>query len=153
MKLISALAMITAIGASSATASDFGAKIGELACKLTSVDNMVVYSSEEFDCEYKPNSGDTHAYKGVMKSVGVNLSVTKDATLVWGVLTATKEAKAPDLLTGLYVGGTAKVAIAGGAAANVLIGGSLDSIALQPFSVSGVTGYGAALDLASFELK
>lgn len=153
MKLLSALAVTSAICASAATAADYGAKVGELTCTLTNVENAVIYTNEEFDCQYKPNTGDPQSYKGVLKSVGLNLSVTKDATLVWGVLTGTKEANAPDFLKGIYAGGTAKIAIGGGAAANILIGGSLDSIALQPFSVSGVTGYGAALDVASFELK
>ncbi|RYH07797.1 DUF992 domain-containing protein [Tropicimonas sp. IMCC6043] len=38
------------------------ADIGVLTCKLTDVKNDIVYSREEFACEFKPNVGDTQTY-------------------------------------------------------------------------------------------
>ena len=63
--------------------ADFGADIGVLTCKLKDVHNDIVYSAEEFACEFKPKSGDAQSYTGQIKSLGLDLSVTKDMTLVW----------------------------------------------------------------------
>ena len=130
-----------------------GTQVGVLTCSMTGIDNVVVYTKEEFDCEYKPNHGDAQHYKGVIKEIGVNLSITKDNTMVWGVIAPVRELDSPDALKGTYVGGTGQVEIGGGVAANILIGGSGNTISLQPFSVNGMTGIGAALDISAFELK
>ena len=91
-------------------------------------------------------------YKGVIKEVGVNLSITKDNTMVWGVIAPEKDLASPDELKGTYLGGTGQVEIGGGVAANILIGGSHQTISLQPVSVNGMIGAGAALDITAFEL-
>ena len=137
----------------SASAVHARADIGVLTCKLTSVQNDVVYTNEEFACEFKPKTGDTQTYTGEIKALGVNLSVTKDVTLVWGVLAPSSDAAEAGSLAGRYVGGTASVALGAGAAANVLIGGSKHTVALQPISASGIIGTGAALDVEEFELR
>ncbi|MCA8881804.1 MAG: DUF992 domain-containing protein [Rhodobacteraceae bacterium] len=129
------------------------ADIGVITCKLTSVDNDIVYTNEEFACEFKPTTGDTQTYTGEIKALGVNLSVTKDVTLVWGVLAPSSDETEAGSLAGRYVGGTASVALGAGAAANVLIGGSKHTVALQPISASGLIGTGAALDIEEFELR
>ena len=129
------------------------ADIGVLTCKLTDVQNDIVYTNEKFACEFKPKSGDTQTYTGEIKALGVNLSVTKDVTLVWGVLAPSSDAAEAGALAGRYVGGTASIALGAGAAANVLIGGSKHTVALQPVSASGVIGTGAALDVEEFELR
>ena len=54
---------------------------------------------------------------------------------------------------GTYVGATADAAIAVGLGANVLVGGSENSIALQPISVEGQTGVNIAAGLAAFKLE
>lgn len=130
------------------------ADIGVLTCKLTDAKNVVVYTKEEFACEFKPNGGgEVQKYTGVFKELGVNLSVSPGVTLVWGVLSPSKNPGAPGSLAGHYYGGTASVELGVGGAANVLVGGGKDSFTLQPISVSGIVGAGAALDVGEFELK
>jgi hypothetical protein len=129
------------------------ADLGVLTCKLKDVKNDIVYTSEEFACEFKPNVGDVQTYTGEIKALGVDLSVTKDVTLVWGVLAPSSDAAEAGALAGRYVGGTASVALGAGAAANVLIGGSKHTVALQPVSTSGIIGTGAVLDVEEFELR
>jgi len=135
------------------TAVHARADIGVLTCKLKDVKNDIVYTKEEFGCEFKPNVGDVQTYTGEIKALGVNLSVTKDVTLVWGVLAPSSDAAEAGALAGRYFGGTASVALGAGAAANVLIGGSKHTVALQPISASGIIGTGAALDVEEFELR
>jgi len=54
--------------------------------------------------------------------------------------------------TGTYVGASAEMSIAAGLGANVLVGGSNRSVALQPLSVQGQTGLNIAAGVSSLEL-
>ncbi|HMQ93318.1 MAG TPA: DUF992 domain-containing protein [Amaricoccus sp.] len=133
--------------------AELGVEFGVLTCKLKDVHNDIVYTSEKFACDYKPKTGDAQTYEGEIKSVGVDLSVTEDTTLVWGVVATGEGTKAPDSLKGSFFGGTAAAEVGAGAGAGVLVGGGDKSIALNPISVSGVEGVGASLDLSEFELR
>ncbi len=152
MKLaLTALTLAVALGAGPSRA-DVGAELGVLTCKLKNVQNDIVYTDETFACEFKPKSGKAESYTGQIKSVGLDLSVTKEMTLVWGVLAPTAHAGAPQSLRGTYVGGDAAVALGAGAGANVLVGGGENSITLQPISVTEIVGSGASIGIEKFEL-
>jgi hypothetical protein len=56
-------------------------------------------------------------------------------------------------LEGNYGGATASAAVGVGAGANVLIGGSSNTISLQPVSISGATGLNVAGGIAALSLK
>ena len=58
----------------------------------------------------------------------------------------------PGMLAGTYVGATAEVSIAAGLGANVLVGGSNRSVALQPLSVQGQVGLNIAAGIGALEL-
>jgi hypothetical protein len=137
----------------SAAFADFGADLGVLTCKLKDVHNDIVYTSEAFACAFKPKSGDAQEYTGEIKSLGVDLSVTKDMTLVWAVLAPTADSGASEALKGRYVGGSADVALGAGAGANVLVGGGHNSVTLQPLSASGIVGSGVSVGIEEFELR
>jgi hypothetical protein len=55
-------------------------------------------------------------------------------------------------LAGGYAGASGEASLGAGVGANVLIGGSNRSVALQPLSVQGQTGVNLALGVASLEL-
>ena len=151
MKLSFLATTLSATVLTSASFADFGADIGVLTCKLKDVHNDIVYTSEAFACEFKPKSGDAQEYTGEIKSLGVDLSVTKDMTLVWAVLAPTAEL---GLAGGAgYVGGSADVALGAGAGANVLVGGGHNSVTLQPLSASGIIGSGVSVGIEEFELR
>jgi len=124
-----------------------------LTCKLKDVKNDIVYSKEEFSCEFKMTNGEVQAYTGQIKNIGVDLSVTKDLTLVWAVLNPTGEVGAAESLKGDYVGGGASVALGAGVGANVLVGGGDKSFTLQPLSASGMVGAGVNVGIEEFELR
>ena len=152
MKLaLTALTLAVALGTSPSRA-EVGAELGVLTCKLTDVKNDIVYTDETFACEFKPKSGAAESYTGQIKSLGLDLSVTTEMTLVWGVLAPKAHAGAAQSLRGTYVGGSAAVALGAGAGANVLVGGGENSITLQPISVTGILGSGASLGIEEFEL-
>jgi hypothetical protein len=70
--------------------------------------------------------------------------------MVWAVFTDT--VAGPGFLAGDYVGASAEVSLAAGLGANVLIGGSNRTVALQPISVNGQIGINLALAIASLRL-
>jgi hypothetical protein len=150
-----AIAALAAAVVSAATPAlpQTGVDIGVLTCKLQDVHNDIVYTSEEFGCAFKPHSGADQDYTGEIKALGVDLSVTKDMTLVWGVFAPTTDADSLEALKGRYVGASADVSAGAGAGANVLVGGGKESITLQPISASGIVGAGASVDIEEFELR
>jgi hypothetical protein len=70
--------------------------------------------------------------------------------MIWEVFASTN--RYSGMLTGNYVGATAEVSIAAGLGANVLVGGSNQSVALQPLSVQGQRGFDIAGGILSLEL-
>ncbi len=60
---------------------------------------------------------------------------------------------APGSLAGNYGGVTAGATVGVGLGANVLVGGSNNSIALQPLSIEGNTGLNVAAGIADITLK
>jgi Protein of unknown function (DUF992) len=153
MKHINLGLLVGAALAASTTMVFARADIGVLTCKLKDVHNDIVYTTEEFACEFKPNVGDVQSYTGQIKSLGLDLSITKDMTMVWAVLAPSGDPTKADSLAGKYLGGTAALSVGAGAAANILVGGGKDSFTLQPLSASGIVGAGAALDVEEFELR
>jgi opacity protein-like surface antigen len=151
-KILLVLAAGMALSASASFAAT-DADVGVLTCKLKNVKNDIVYTKEEFACELKPTSGKVEEYTGQIKSIGINLSVTKDLTLVWAVLNPTGGLKSDHALKGDYVGGGASVALGAAAGANVLVGGGDNSFTLQPLSVSGIVGAGVNVGIKQFQLR
>jgi hypothetical protein len=74
-----------------------------------------------------------------MWKVGLDLGYTQGGALVWTVIASTNPI--PGALAGNYVGGTASATVGVGVGANGLIGGSFNSIMLQPLSVETNQGF------------
>ena len=72
--------------------------------------------------------------------------------LGWAVFAPTRDI-GPGDLAGNYGGVTAGAAVGVGANANVLVGGSNRSIALQPLSLQGQAGLNLAVGVAALELR
>ena len=73
--------------------------------------------------------------------------------MAWAVVAPTNGVLSHGALAGKYVGASGGVSVgASGAAANVLIGGSHRTIALQPLSVEGQVGVNLALGVAGLTL-
>ena len=76
---------------------------------------------------------------------------TTAGQMVWAVYAPTS--RVFGALAGTYTGATAEATVAVGLGANVLVGGSSRTIALQPLSVSGQTGLNLAAGVASLSLR
>ena len=77
-----------------------------------------------------------------MNTIGFDIGLTAGGIIVWTVFADTN--RYVGMLAGKYVGVTAEVSFAAGLGANVLIGDSHRTVALQPLSAQGQVG----IDLA-----
>ena len=123
---------------------------GSLECSLSSSIGLVIASQRNVACNYKPNGGPPEAYVGTMTRVGLDVGITGGGAIIWAVFSGTN--RYVGMLAGTYVGASAEMTIAAGLGANVLVGGSNRSVALQPLSVQGQVGLNIAAGVSSLEL-
>jgi hypothetical protein len=122
-----------------------------MTCDVNSGFGFVVGSSRDLHCTFVPAAGAPEHYAGSISKLGVDIGYVQNAVIVWNVVASTV-AVPPGSLTGIYGGATASVTLGVGVGANVLVGGSKDTISLQPVSVEGGTGLNLAGGIASISL-
>lgn len=127
-------------------------KAGALSCRMAPTIGLIIGSRQTMRCEFIPERGPPEYYSGVISRIGLDLGVTAGGQMAWAVL-ASVERPARGALTGTYVGGSGDISLGLGVGANVLFGGSANSIALQPISIEGQIGLNLALGLASLQLQ
>jgi hypothetical protein len=130
--------------------ADGGVKLGMLVCDVSGSIGLILGGSEAASCTFQGPNG-TEYYKGRISQVGIDIGVTTGAVMSWAVFAPGQVGKGA--LAGTYAGATAAASFAVGLGANVLVGGSQNSIALQPVSVEGQAGVNIAAGLASFKLE
>jgi hypothetical protein len=91
-------------------------------------------------------------YIATIRKVGLDLGITEETALAWGVY-APVARLGPGDLAGTYAGAQGSVSLGVGGGGNVLVGGSNNSIALQPLSLQGQVGINVAAGLESLELR
>lgn len=148
-----AAAALIALGlaASPGLAASKGVKIGVLTCEVDGGVGMVIGSSKGMDCVFEGTVGSRERYTGSIDKLGLDIGITRKAVMGWAVF-APGKLKA-GALAGRYAGASAEATVAVGLGANVLVGGSDKSIALQPLSVQAQTGLNLAAGIASLRLK
>lgn len=126
-------------------------RVGVLTCKVSGGTGFIFGSSKSLSCAFEAPNGETERYVGQIRKFGIDIGVTGPATMAWAVLAPTANL-GEGALAGNYVGASAEASAGVGAGANLLIGGSQDTISLQPLSVQGQTGVNAALAIADLVL-
>jgi hypothetical protein len=129
-----------------------GVQVGVLTCNLSSGFGFIVGSSREVDCVFSSSNGPTQHYVGSINKVGIDIGYLQGGVMVWSVVAPTVNF-APGALSGSYGGVTASATVGVGVGANVLVGGSGSSIALQPLSVEGTTGLNVAAGVAEITVS
>jgi hypothetical protein len=134
------------LGVLSSGPTQAAVQAGVLSCRTGPSVGLIVGSVREFQCTFRPSvAGQPRQYySATIGRIGVDIGISAGAQLVWAVFAPTVRI-GPGDLAGTYVGGSAAAAVGLGAGANVLLGGSANSIALQPLSVEGSVGLGVAL--------
>jgi len=105
-------------------------------------------------CTFAPEpAGPQQVYSGSISKFGLDVGATGGAVMVGAVFTDSLAPPGPAFLAGDYFGATGQVTVAAGLGANVLIGGSNNTIALQPVSVATSVGLNLALGVAELHLR
>ena len=134
-----------------ARAADTTVKTGTMTCHVSSGWGLVFGSSRDLRCVYT-GEGRTENYTGKISKFGVDIGYQQSGVILWAVFAPTTDLKA-GALTGNYGGVTAGASAGIGGNANVLVGGSTQSITLQPVSIEGITGINLAAGIAAISLK
>ena len=149
-RLIAAAALVAL---SAAPALSAGAKIGLLTCKTSASIGLIVGSHQRISCRYTPDGGGPpEDYAGYINRVGLDLGVTAGGIMTWGVVAPTRGLP-HGALAGKYVGASGDISVGLGVGANALVGGSNNTIALQPLSIEGNTGLNVAAGIAGVTLS
>lgn len=152
-KMTNFLAAMTLAALAPMTASAAGGvEAGLLTCNQVDQSNFVLFSNAKFDCSYKSVGGVEDSFTATINNFGVDLSTSNEETLAWFVFAPTSEINAGSL-EGRYIGASADASVGVGIGAKILIGGLDKSFALQPASLSGATGIGAAVGVQTMRLK
>ena len=137
----------------SGNAAESGVKAGYLKCDVEGNVSFVFGSSRDVNCTYTPDGkGRVDRYRGTIDKYGVDIGYRENGVILWGVVAPTNDV-GPGALAGNYGGVTGSAALGVGAGANVLIGGSEDSIVLQPLSVEEFEGINIAGGIGVLKLK
>ena len=126
---------------------------GMLTCKLNPSIGFIIAGHQSMECRYAPSNGSPpQAYEGALNTVGIDIGITAGGILGWAVLAPTAGIP-PGALAGEYVGASGDLGIGVGAGANVLIGGSARTVALQPVSLEGSIAVNVALGVSGLKLR
>jgi Protein of unknown function (DUF992) len=127
-------------------------QVGVLECRGGASVGFIVGSVTNLGCVLRVDGMPEDRYVATIRKVGVDLGITQESALAWGVW-APVARLGPGDLSGNYAGAQGSATVGVGVGGNVLVGGSENSIALQPLSVQGQVGLNVAAGLESLELR
>jgi len=155
-KRLSAFAAVAAVVALALPASVLAqmerTKAGTLTCDISAGIGMIITSHKDVTCTFTPSRpGPREVYVGSINKFGLDLGATAGGRMVWAVYAPTS--RRFGALAGHYSGASAQATVGAGLGANVLIGGSNRTVALQPISVQGQAGLNVAAGVAELNLR
>ena len=153
-KALAALAFIAALAApSNAQAPASWTQVGMLTCKLNPSIGFIIAGHQTMECRFVQNPPfPPQAYVGALNTIGLDIGFTAGGVLGWAVFAPTVGAAA-GALAGEYVGASGDIGLGIGVGANVLIGGSGRTFALQPVSLEGSVSVNVALGVSGLKLR
>ena len=151
---LAAVSLALAVSAPVATtfAQPARVQVGVLECRGGASVGFIVGSVTNLGCVMRATGQPDDFYVATIRKVGLDLGITQESVLAWGVF-APVNRLGPGALSGDYAGAQGSATLGVGVGGNVLVGGSDNSIALQPLSVQGQVGVAIAAGLESLELR
>jgi len=146
-----AAALGTAWGLAAPASAAPGVAVGVLSCNVSSGWGFIFGSSRALNCTLAGANGNSEHYTGQITKFGADIGYTQGGVIVWTVF-APQANVVPGALSGGYAGGTASATIGVGIGANALVGGSNNTVALQPLSIEGNQGLNVAAGIAALNL-
>jgi hypothetical protein len=139
-------------GPAAATLAQERVQAGSLTCDVSAGLGLIVGSQRQVYCTFTPAfPGPVEVYTGSITRIGLDLGATAGGVMIWVVYAPTTRPVGG--LAGEYAGASAEASFVAGLGANVLVGGSGSTVALQPVSVQGQTGLNLAADIVGIELQ
>lgn len=133
-------------------ASAQNTQVGVLSCEISPGVGLVIASQKELACTFRNSRGEPEIYTGVIRRLGLDVGATGGGQIAWAVF-APSGRVVRGALAGDYGGAGAEATVGAGLGANVLVGGSNRSVALQPVSLQGQTGVNFAIGVAELQLR
>ena len=127
-------------------------QVGVLECRGGASIGFIVGSVTNLGCVLRVEGVPEDRYVATIRKVCIDIGITEESALAWGVW-APVARLGPGDLAGNYAGAQGSASVGVGAGGNVLVGGSNNSIALQPLSLQGQVGLNVAAGLESLELR
>lgn len=129
-------------------------QVGGLACTVNPNIGFIIFGHQPMECRFTPNAPNLppQAYEGAINTVGLDVGISAGSVLGWAVFAPTTGFPA-GALAGEYVGATGDLGLGIGAGANVLVGGSARTFALQPLSLQGSIAVNIVLGVSSLKLR
>ena len=151
---LAAFALIATLTApADAQAPPSWTQVGMLSCRLNPSIGFIIAGHQTMECRFTQSAPyPPQAYEGALNTVGLNIGFTAGGVFGWAVFAPTVGAPA-GALAGEYVGASADVGVGLGVGANVLIGGSGRTFALQPVSLEGSVAVDAVLGVSALKLR
>ena len=147
-------AALTLVVASAAPAAAQRVRAGVLTCDISAGMSFIVGSQKSVGCMFAPEPpGPEQVYSGSISKFGLDIGATGGGVMVWAVFTDSIAPPGAGFLAGDYFGASGQVTIAAGLGANVLLGGSNNTVALQPISVDSSVGLNLAVGVAELRLR
>jgi hypothetical protein len=156
-RLLSTFVATTVVAAVVMPAASFAqapnrTKVGTLTCDVSAGIGLIIGSKKNVTCMFTPGQpGPREVYTGSINKFGLDLGATTGGEMVWVVYAPSN--KHFGALAGHYAGASAEATVGAGLGANVLVGGSNRTVALQPLSVQGQTGLNLAVGVAGLDLR
>lgn len=152
-RILAAVAVLATFSLATEASAQARVKVGTLACNLAPTVGFIVGSRQRLSCRYNPDGPfPPEIYVGNLSTVGLDIGVSGGGRMLWAVFAPTR-GLIRGALAGTYVGASADVALGVGLGANVLVGGSQRSIALQPLSVEANVGINLAAGVSRLRLR
>jgi hypothetical protein len=128
------------------------AKIGTLTCDISAGVAVIIASKKRVTCLFTPSlRGAREVYVGNIGKFSLDLGTTSGGEMAWAVYAPTS--RRIGALAGRYAGAAADATAGAGLGANVLVGGSNRTVALQPLSVQGQIGLNVAAGIGELSLR
>jgi len=128
-------------------------EVGSLSCRIDGGASFVFGSTRSLSCKFESaGGGEPEYYEGEIRRFGLDLGVTGETFMGWAVF-APSRGLDDGALAGTYSGVAADASLGLGAGAKILVGGSGETISLQPLSLQGQSGVNLALTVAQLRLR
>ncbi|MGJ8626693.1 MAG: DUF992 domain-containing protein [Sulfitobacter sp.] len=130
-------------------------EVGSLSCDVGDGTGFIFGSTRELTCTFNPVTEGLadEVYVGEINRYGLDIGKTQNGQMSWLVLAPTESEYYEGGLNGSYKGVSAEATLGVGLGANVMVGGSENTLALQPLSVNTQTGVNFAIGVGEINLR